>query len=242
MTYEYKTLDDGTVVSYPIDTQLPDISHQIFIFNWKNQEDKVNQKIQQFREINYDAIVINSDDSLKNKYNWIHLGEQAYFTEQFNTAVKLFNTDLFIHIQGDASYHDWYNLISDAKKYYSIYKYGIYAPNVYYTNWHGGVVNKQPLSNNLWEVSNTDCTCWFIHKDILSEFEPVDLSKNKLGWGIDWYIMNICNAKNRKIIRDYNHTISHPKHTNYDTKQAETELLYMNQKIQSFICKKDTKP
>lgn len=239
MTYGYKILDDGTMVPYPMDTQLPDtINHQIFIFNWKNQEEKVIHKIQQLNDIGYDPIIINSDDTLNHKYDWIHLGEQAYFTEQFNTAVSLFNSDLFIHIQGDASYDQWDKLIKDAKKYYTLYRYGIYAPNIDYTNWFAGKVNKRVLCDNLWEVSNTDCTCWFIHKDILNEFEPVDLSKNKFGWGIDWYMMNICNVKNRKIIRDYNHTISHPNHTNYDKKQASIELSYMNQKIQNFVCKK----
>lgn len=209
------------------------LTSQIFIFNWKNQEQKVLQKIQQLNDAGYNPIIINSDDTLRDKYDWVHIGEQAYFTEQFNTAVNLFNSDLFIHIQGDASYDNWGQLISDAQKYFTIYNYGIYAPDIDYTNWYAESVNINQLSDNIWEILNTDSICWFIHKDIINEYEPIDVSQNKFGWGIDWYLIHISNAKNRKVIRDYNHKVLHPNSTNYDKEQATKELQLIEQKIKN---------
>lgn len=210
------------------------MKYQIFIFNWKNQEQKVLTKIKQFQDIGYSPIIINSDDSLRDKYDWIHIGEQAYFSEQFNTAIKLFDSDIFFHIQADASYNDWDSLIKDSKKYYDKYKYGIYAPNVDYTSWVSNIVNRKHLEDNLWEVQNTDCTCWFIHKDILNEFEPIDLSQNIFGWGIDLYLVHVSVCKNRKVIRDYNHTISHPYGTNYNINEANKGMIHMFEKIKNF--------
>lgn len=200
------------------------MKYQIFIFNWKNQESTTLSTLQSLKDIGYNPIVINSDESLISKYDWYHLTESAYFSEQFNTALALFNADIFFHIQGDATYDNWFKLIEDSKYYYCKYEYGIYAPNINYTFWTKNIVDEQYIEHNICEVKNTDCTCWFIHKDILSKFTSVDLNINKLGWGIDSQLAKISKSQNRKVLRDYNHTIYHPKHTNYDKKQANEEL------------------
>jgi len=210
------------------------LQYKIFIFNWVGQEHNVVFKIKQFNEIGYDPIIINSDDSLIHKYpNWIHIGEQAYFTEQFNNAVKLFDADIMFHIQGDASYSMWDSLIKDASRHYNKYKYGIYAPNIYYTDWRAGEVNIKLIEDRLWEVSNTDCTCWFIHKNIINRYENIDISQNKFGWGIDLYLVHLSKLQNRIVLRDYNHTISHPKGTNYNRLLARQELDYMKEKMKN---------
>lgn len=203
------------------------MKYQIFIFNWIGQEYKVLYKINQFKKIGYNPIVINSDESLIDKYDWIHIGEQAYFTEQFNKAVSLFDGDMLFHIQGDASYDNWADLIQDSITYYKKYSYGIYAPNIDYTYWTDDKIFKKPLSHGLYEVNNTDCTCWFIHKNIIKSYIPVDTIQNKFGWNIDQYLIRISYLKKMKVIRDYNHQIIHPKHTNYDKVSASSSQQYM---------------
>lgn len=212
------------------------LEYKTFIFNWVGQEKNVLLKIKQFNNIGYNPIIINSDGSLIHKYpNWIHIGEQSYFTQQFNSAVKLFDAaDIMFHIQADASYSLWDSLIKDASKYYNKHKYGIYAPNINYTGWMAGQVNIRLIEDKLWEVKNTDCTCWFIHKDIINKYENIDISKNKFGWGIDLYLVHISKLQNRIVLRDYNHTISHPQGTNYDRLLARQELEYMKEKIKSY--------
>jgi hypothetical protein len=201
-----------------------------FIFNWRGQYDKTIEKVKQLREIGVEPIVINSDDEHKDDA-WHNIGEDSYFTAQFMKAIELFNElkgDVLFHIQGDASYTNWKQLYADAKKYFDIYGWGIYAPNVDYTWYDSSKVDlkfdiEEP---NLKIVSNPDCTCWFIHKDILkiAEEKNVDFAPYKMGWSFDIIYTAISFMNQRPVIRDYAHTIDHPKVTNYNKDQAEKEM------------------
>ena len=147
---------------------------QPFIFNWKGQYEKTLKTESQLLEIFDNVTVINSYEDYK-KDNWINLHKDAYFAEQFVAACKMFDGDVMMHVQGDATYHDWKSIVRSAKRYYFEYDYGIYAPNVDFTAYRSRAVD---LGNrglekyiNLKNVSSTDCTAWFINKDILKEFE-----------------------------------------------------------------------
>jgi hypothetical protein len=75
-------------------------------------------------------------------------------------------------------------------------------------------------------VSCTDCTCWFIHRDIIRQFaEHKSLfSENRFGWGIDLTIAAISYFDHRPVIRDYSHTIIHPRRHSYDELAASVEF------------------
>ena len=93
--------------------------YQPFIFNWKGQFEKTCQKEEQLKKIFDKVIVINSDDT-NEKLEWINVGDDYYFTDQFLKAVEVFDGDVMFHIQADASYDDFESLIEDAKKYYDV--------------------------------------------------------------------------------------------------------------------------
>ena len=114
--------------------ELKNVKIQSFIFNWRGQYDKTKEKISQLSDIGVNPIVINSDEA-HNDEGWVNVGESAYFTDQFIKALELFDGDVLFHIQGDASYNDWFNLIKDAESSFETYNWGIYAPNVDYT-WY----------------------------------------------------------------------------------------------------------
>lgn len=204
---------------------------QTFIFNWRGQYEKTKHKISQLHQLGIEAIVINSDD-LYNEYGWHNIGEESYFTAQFLKALELFDGDILFHIQGDASYDKWGELIEDAKKYHGIYNYGIYAPNVDYT-WYNSERTDLPFflfdEPNLKMVANTDCTCWFIHKDIINmaKEKGIDFSPYKMGWSFDIIYPALSHMARRPVIRDYGHTIDHPEGTNYNKEQAEAEMLQL---------------
>src|SRR4051794_30688503 len=105
---------------------------QPFIFNWRGQFDKVVATEKHLRNISAEPIVINSDVH-HTCPTWINIGDNAYFTDQFVKAIELFNGDVLFHIQGDATYHDWRGIITNAVKYFPVYQWGIFAPNVDYT-------------------------------------------------------------------------------------------------------------
>jgi len=200
---------------------------QTFIFNWVNQYEKTILKEKQLREIGVTPIVINSDDTHKHDH-WHNIGEDSYFTAQYLKAIELFTGDVLFHIQADASYDNWTQLYKDAEKYFNIYEWGIYAPNVDYTFYDSARVDLQfdIEELNLKIVSNPDCTCWFVHKDIINEAinRGIDFAPYKMGWSFDIIYTALSFIKQRPVIRDYQHTVDHPPGTNYNKDQAEKEM------------------
>jgi hypothetical protein len=49
----------------------------------------------------------------------------------------------------------------------------------------------------------------------------------KMGWGWDIIFPAISFINKRPVIRDYGHTIEHPRGTNYDTNKAEQEMWHL---------------
>lgn len=201
---------------------------QPFVFNWRNQYQKTCA-IQDELSGSFDSVtVINSDDHYS-RPGWINLGDSAYFSDQFRTALSLFNADVLMHVQGDVAYHRWKDLVKDARKFISLYHAGIYAPNIDYT-WYTSdkvdISSAKLAHDRLRLVSCTDETVWFIHKDVINEFfnRGVDFSENKMGWGWDLALCALSFATQRLVIRDYAHTIQHPLGTQYNKQVASQEL------------------
>jgi hypothetical protein len=203
---------------------------QTFIFNWVGQYDNTYNKELQLKDFN--PVIINSDEIYNDIPEWHHIGNDAYFGAQFAKAVELFletDNEVLFHIQGDASYNDWPKLYDDANKYFEMSDWGIYAPNVDYTWYDSSRTDITSLYfpiEGLKIVANTDCTCWFIHRDILKLYKErnLNLEQYKMGWSWDIILPSLCFINQRPVIRDYNHTIQHPLGTGYDTNQAEKEM------------------
>jgi hypothetical protein len=207
---------------------------QPFIFNWRNQFKKTCAIEDSLNQIFDKVIVINSDEE-NTRPGWIDLGDDAYFSAQFNKALELFENDkkVLLHIQGDTKYDNWKHLVSDARKYYNLYEWGVYAPdvtNVWYTPEHTDINELESEDFNIKMVACTDETVWFIHRDIISDFYKRNLLKvmtpelMKMGWGWDLVMNSISFVKGRPVIRDYNHQIEHAKGTNYSKESASQEM------------------
>lgn len=206
------------------------------IFNWRGQIRNTLKKEIQLKAIGVTPIVINSDDEHKvDSPQWHNIGEDSYFNAQFLKALEVFDAsgcDVLFHIQADASYDNWQQLYEDAEKYYEMTDWGIYAPNVDYT-WYDAIRSDLTTVDfpvdKLKIVANTDCTCWFIHKDIIDEYKTrkIDMTGYKMGWGWDIIFPAIAYINKRPVIRDYGHTIEHPRGTNYDTNKAEQEMWHL---------------
>jgi len=227
-----------------VNNQLYLDSIHIFIFNWKNQYTKTKQKELFLKSNGFSVSVINSDE-LFNEEDWIHLGEDAYFNHQFLKAIELFligNKKILLHIQADASLcnKEILNLLSDAILYFNKYNCGIYAPNVDYTFWINNITNTHTFTeSNLRTVSNTDCTFWFIKRDIIESLYDLSIRLNykkyKFGWGYDVICAALCNITNKPIIRDYKYLVDHPKTTNYNKKLANEEWINIKQNLPQIL-------
>ena len=109
------------------------------------------------------------------------------------------------------------------------YEWGIYAPNVdytWYTSENTDIQSLQSSYPNIKMVADPDCTCWFIHKDIINAFKDrkIDMTDQKMGWGIDLALCALSFISGRPVIRDYGHTVNHPSGTNYNKEQASREM------------------
>lgn len=206
-----------------------------FIFNWSNQFENAKRTEDQLREICSEVFVVNSDPD-NSRSGWIDVGEDAYYTEQFLRAVELFDGDFLFQVQSDASYHNWQAVLDNALKYFEKYNWGVFAPNVDFTGWGSAGVNiestylKEP---ELSLVSCTDCTCWFIHRDTMWQFinHKSLFSNNKYGWGIDLLMAALSYFHRKPVIRDYGHTIVHPRGCGYDNEAAMVELKTFMQNV-----------
>lgn len=202
---------------------------QPFIFNWNRQFEKTSSIEDALTPLFDKVIVINSDDN-NTKDGWIDIGNESYFSDQFKKALELFDGDILFHIQGDVSYDKWEELIKDAQKYFEYYDPGIYAPNIdytWYTSENTDIESLESDHQNIKMVACTDETVWFIHKEIIQEMidRKVDFSKNTMGWGWDLVFAGISFLNGRPVIRDYNHTIMHPRGTDYDKGLASREMI-----------------
>jgi hypothetical protein len=202
-----------------------------FIFNWRRQYEKTKEKENQFKIQlpNIKLTIINSDDE-HNEPGWVNIGEQSYMTDQILKAIELFDGDAMWIILADASYDHWDNILNSAKDSHSKYNWGVFAPNVDYTFFDSKMADINSFKfeeKNLKFVSCTDCICWIIHKDIINEFKNlrINMEPYNIGWGWDLMLHSLSILKKRPVIRDYSHTINHPKSTNYDTTKAEQQML-----------------
>ena len=207
---------------------------QPFIFNWRNQFEKTCAIEYSLKQIFDKVIVINSDEE-NTRPGWIDLGDDAYFSAQFNKALELFENDkkVLLHIQGDTEYYNWEQLVNDARKYYNLYEWGVYAPdvtNVWYTPDQTDIEGLMSDDLNIKMVACTDETVWFIHRDVIFDFYKRGLSKimtpelMKMGWGWDLVMNAISFIMKRPVIRDYSHKIQHAQGTNYNKETAGQEM------------------
>lgn len=199
-----------------------------FIFNWRGQYEKTKQKEQQFKDLGLKLTIINSDEAHDDE-GWVNVGESAYFTDQMLTAIELLDGDVLFHVQADASYDKWREVIDAAKQSFYKYNWGIYAPNIDYTWYDASRTDVATISNgeqNLRLVACPDCTCWFIHRDIINDFHDrrINMEPYKMGWGWDIIFPALSFLRRRPVIRDYAFTVDHPPGTAYNKNQAEQEM------------------
>lgn len=194
---------------------------QNFIFTWNQFTSNaidIESKISNYGK----TIVVNSNVNDK-KDGWINLND-AYFAEQWNTLVSNTDTDtdFIFNILADVSVVDFDNLFNRFKSVSSKYEVGIYAPYADYSYHQYDLNQLYKVQDNLYEVPNTDCLCWFINKSILKNNLIFDVNTNMYGYGADWYYSAECLLQNKRVLRDYSIRVTHPPYKNYDGDKANT--------------------
>ena len=201
---------------------------QPFIFSWKGHFENACALERELSGIFDNVTVINSDDE-NTRPGWVNIGEASFFSAQFRKALELFTGDILFHVQADAHYDRWRELVDDAFVVFETHRPGIYAPNVDYTHWtteRNDIISKRLEPPNLKLIACSDETVWFIRREVIQGLQErgIDFSGNIMGWGWDCMLAAISYLKGMPVIRDYNHTVQHPQGTSYNRAQANAEL------------------
>lgn len=195
---------------------------QNFIFCWNEYVDNAIKLEKQLSTL-YPTKVINSNVNVTNP-NWINVND-FYFAGQWNTLLSNLDddTDFVFHIQADASYDEFDSIFKRFIEVNEKYKIGVYAPNVNFTSHTYNLCKLKKYEDDLYFVPNTDCTCWFINRKLMSENLLFDTNINHIGFGTDWYYIAKSILHDYTVIRDYKYTILHPNKTNYKTNDADRQ-------------------
>jgi hypothetical protein len=206
-----------------------------FLFNWPRQTQKAKNTYAALKMLGCSVTVINSDPDYT-PFDWINLGNSAWFGQQWALATQLFQGDVMFHIQADAEYPDWKSLLISAKETFTLHNWGLYSPNLQHNNW--GAVPIESWQSSIPEVkavANPDCTCWFIHKDVVEKYRNLNLkyTDNYLGWGIDCVVSALSWQAKRVVLRDWRHTVYHHPGRGYGEDQAVHLMYNMFSKLPS---------
>lgn len=190
-----------------------------FVFNWPGAQHAVSLCERLVGLV--PTFVINSDPAHYGRCSpapWVHLDSESYFAAQWNIAVELFDGDVLFHVQADAVLEYPGFIIERALAAYRLRPWGVFAPNVDYTA-HTGC--GESIGEGLYEVSATDCTCWFVHRTVLSTL-PWPFP-GTYGWGVDALAARASRALGRPVLRDYAVTVGHPRRRGYSSEKAMLE-------------------
>jgi hypothetical protein len=198
----------------------------VYIFSWKRITDNSVNLFNKVSEYFPNTYMINCNENItlpiNPKFN-IQLDDSYYYGGQFDTAIKHAPEGSIVgFITGDVDPNaDWDKILNNMKTSFATNKIGIYAPNVDFTA-HTNRGNY--LWDSLYEVPNTDCTCWFIHPMIIKKLLPIPYFKlSNLGWGIDIIFIEECKKNNLHVARDYSVIVYQPRCTAYNMNEAGVE-------------------
>lgn len=194
------------------------------IFNWRGHERRAAALERQFSAL-CPVRVVNSESAAEGRHpQWEHIGEDGYFTAQWQQALRGFDADVLFHVQADASSPHFGPMIERCRDAMQRLGCGIYAPNVDYTPWVYDRSRLQRIEGDFYEVPQTDCTCWAISRAVLEAAPAMDPAANKYGWAIDFLTIGAARSLGLRVLRDYRYKVNHPwKGAGYDTSAADVQ-------------------
>lgn len=200
-----------------------------FIFHWGDGEKgrelaKQTHVLTELIAPYVDKLTVISSGGAGRSENWHVLDTTAYFGTQWNHALAELNGDVLFHHQADAILlgTDYEGLVYAGRQSFRAHQCGVYAPRVDHSAWDESHRHLEEKAPGRFEVVNTDCTCWMIHKSVLCR-QPRQLN-TKLGWGIDVLYCEQARAMDLHVVRDYRYLVHHPQGTGYLSDEANKEM------------------
>ena len=214
---------------------------QVYVFSWPSVHHRIPSIVRELKECSISEITIISSGEHPFSYNGVrikNIGKDAYYGEQFLTAAKMFDGDVFLQIQGDIRIKNRLNLNKHLIDIFDNHEIGIWTPQINFTSWVDEIVqleydygyhnkSKILLNNSHRVILNTDSTFWAIRSSLVKEYLRTALVKSKYGWGIDLTLSSLTYANQMLAIRDKALKVEHPRNTGYDQIHAGEEWLEM---------------
>lgn len=205
---------------------------QFFIFAWPGHALKARDLESNLVARGEDVQVIASgiDDSPE---RWLKLSNDAYFGDQFVSALDRFDGDVLVHVQADGSITDLDYFLQRLRYAHTILRPGVWAPDVDYTFYRtdfvlaptgDNVSVEEALDPSIVEVVNTDCTCWSLSSAVVQDLRGFVRPDWKLGWGWDTLAAATSSSLGLRVLRDLSVKVRHPRGTGYNTEQAAGEF------------------
>lgn len=210
---------------------------QVFIFNYKFFHQGLNL-YNSFKKLNYKTHLLNCshpNDPPFDSTDEIKMLPNIHYSGQWNEALKLLEpkTDVFLIVCSDVTIKSPKILMNKLESFYNKYgdNAGIYAPNAWWTPWTYNPKLLKDLGKGCKEVVATDSMIWSVHKSMAQKVGPIDLSINKIGWGIEILASLYCKQNKRLVARDYSVVVDHPQSSAYDRTKADQEFRNMISKL-----------
>jgi hypothetical protein len=196
-----------------------------YIFSWKYVTNNACELYKKIKEVCKNTKIINCDENVKlsEDFDTIQLDDRFYYGGQFETAIKNTPEDKYLWcITGDVNPSgNWERIYKRCIESCSNYNIGVFAPNVEFTNH---IHRTRQFIEDLWEVQNTDCTCWIINPNIVKTLRKIPFMEiSNLGWGIDIITIEEVKKQNMLTIRDYSEIVYQPNGSGYNTNHASIQ-------------------
>jgi hypothetical protein len=157
---------------------------------------------------------------------WIRISPDAYFGHQFVHALRVFEHDVMLQIQADASHPDWGAVVKTCRqRFEAMPELGIWAPDIDFTTWPTRRVKLFDTGDpELVGVVQSDCIVWALKRPVVEYLKKFDYSNNNLGYGIDWAAIAHCYANKALVLRDLSLRVLHPQGSGYDREEAHRQM------------------
>jgi hypothetical protein len=157
---------------------------------------------------------------------WIRISSDAYFGQQFVHALRLFEHDVMLQIQADASHPDWSVVVNTCRqRFETMPELGIWGPDIDFTTWPTHRVKLFDTGDpQLVGVVQSDCIVWALKRQVVEFLKQFDYSNNNLGYGIDWAAIAHCYANKALVMRDLSLRVLHPAGSGYNREEAHRQM------------------
>jgi len=214
-------------------SNVPVRAYQFFVFVWPGHLEH-GVEIERKLQLEGEDVVVIASGVPQGPPHWVHLSNNEYFGAQFSRCLQIADCDVLVHIQADAAIADVPEFIGRMKSAFSRGDIAIWSPDIDYTFYRTSLVqaprrpsceSADPLPKHLVPILNTDCTCWALRSDVVTQLRSYCRPDWNLGWGWDSLAAACAWTGGSLVVRDVGIVVSHPRGTGYDSAKAETEFV-----------------